>query len=130
MENSIGNGYIFLRLAEIYLIHAEAEARQGPTHYAAARTSLKVITDRAGYPENLVNGIPDNELLEAIRQHKWLELIAENGEEWFDLVRYTQAGDLGWGTIQKKLKKEWQLIAPIPKSAMTGNNKLEQNPQY
>ena len=62
--SGIGNGYIFMRLAEVYLIHAEAEARQGASHYAAARASLKMVTDRAGYPETLVDNIPDNELLE------------------------------------------------------------------
>lgn len=129
-QNDLGNGYIFLRLAEIYLIHAEAEARQGQSHYAAARTSLKVITDRAGYPEDVVNNIPDNELLESIRQQKWLELMAESGEEWFDLVRYTQAGDLAWGKVQSTLKKEWQFILPIPEKALSGNKLLVQNPEY
>ena len=123
-----GNGYIFMRLAEIYLIHAEAEARQA--HYPAARASLKVITDRAGYPQDLVDHIPDNELLEAIRQHKWLELNIENGEEWYDLVRYTQSGDLAWGSVKSTLKKEWQLILPIPQKAREGNKKLVQNPEY
>lgn len=129
-EDIIGNGHIFLRLAEVYLIHAEAEARQGASHYAAARKSLKTITDRAGYPENTVENIPDNELLEAIRQHKWMELAIENGEEWFDLVRYTQTGDLPWGSVKGSLEKEWQLIAPIPKKALSGNKLLVQNPEY
>lgn len=129
-EKEIGNGYIFMRLAEVYLIHAEAEARQGQSHYPAARASLKVITDRVGYPQDLVAHIPDNELLEAIRQHKWLELDIENGEEWYDLARYTQSGDLAWGSVKSTLKKEWQLILPIPQKALSGNKKLIQNPEY
>lgn len=129
-KDQIGNGYIFIRLAEIYLIHAEAEARQGQSYYPAARASLKAITDRAGYPQDLVANIPDNELPEAIRQHKWLELNIENGEEWYDLVRYTQSGDLAWGSVKSTLKKEWQLILPIPQKALSGNKKLVQNPEY
>lgn len=129
-DKEIGNGYIFMRLAEVYLIQAEAEARQGQAHYPAARASLKVITDRAGYPEDLTDRIPDNELLEAIRQHKWLELDIENGEEWYDLVRYTQSGDLKYGSVKSTLKKEWQLILPIPQKALSGNKKLIQNPEY
>lgn len=129
-SSDIGNGYIFMRLAEVYLIHAEAEARQGAAHYSAARSSLKVITDRAGYPEELVSNIPDNELLEAIREHKWLELATETGEEWFDEVRYTVSGDLQPGAIQPTLLSNWQLILPIPKNAMTGNRLLVQNPEY
>lgn len=128
--SGIGNGYIFMRLAEVYLIHAEAEARQGASHYAAARASLKVVTDRAGYPETLVDNIPDNELLEAIRQHKWLELVAENGEEWFDLVRYTANGDLEYGAVKSTLARPWQLVLPIPEKALSGNKLLEQNPEY
>lgn len=130
-ETGCGNGYIYMRLAEVYFIHAEAEARQGATHYAAARTSLKTIVDRVGgYPDELVDNIPDGELLEAIRQQKWLELMSENGEEWFDLVRYTQAGDLAWGSVKAKLKKEWQLVLPIPEKALSGNKLLVQNPNY
>ncbi len=129
-RNSVGNGYIFIRLGEVYLIHAEAEARQGSAHYAEARASLKTVTDRAGYPEDLVDNIPDNKLLEAIRQHKWLELVAENGEEWFDLVRYTQSGDLAYGSVKSSLTSEWQLILPIPEKARSGNKLLTQNPQY
>lgn len=130
IATNIGNGYIFMRLAEVYLIQAEAEARQGQEHYGAARSSLKVITDRIGYPADLVDNIPDNELLEAIREHKWLELATENGEEWFDLVRYTAAGDLQPGAVQPSLLSRWQLILPIPKTAMTGNRLLVQNPEY
>jgi len=129
-SDDIGNGYIFMRLAEVFLIQAEAEARQGKDHYSNARKSLKVITDRAGYPEDLVNQIPDNELLEAIREHKWLELATETGEEWFDLVRYTVEGDVAWGSVQPTLLSKWQLILPIPQKAMTGNKLLEQNPEY
>ena len=129
-STEIGNGYIFLRLGEVYLIHAEAEARQGQDHYSTARNSLKVITDRAGYSEDLVNNIPDNELLEAIREQKWLELATETGEEWFDLVRYTAAGDLAWGAVQANLTSKWQCILPIPKKALSGNKLLIQNPEY
>lgn len=128
--SGIGNGYIFMRLAEVYLIHAEAEARQGANHYAAARASLKVITDRAGYPAELVDQIGDEELLEAIRQHKWIELAAETGEEWFDLVRYTANGDLAFGTVKSTLTQAWQFILPIPQKALSGNKLLKQNPEY
>lgn len=124
------NGYIYLRLAELYLIRAEAEFRKGKMYYPVARLLLQKITGRAGYPASLVDGIPDEGLLEAIRQHKWLELMGENGEEWFDLVRYTAAGNLEPGAVQPSLLEEWQFIAPIPQKVLSGNKRLVQNPKY
>lgn len=122
-----GNSYFYLRLGETYLIHAEAAIRDNQD-YAAARVSLKVITDRAGYDENYVNTIPDGDLLETVRQHKWLELVGEVYEEWFDLVRYYKEGDLNITNIKSTITTDKQLIFPIPQTALAGNNQLEQNP--
>ncbi len=121
------NSYFYLRLAEVYLIHAEAAIR-GYDDYAGARASLKEITDRAGYDTDYVNTIPDNQLLEMVRQHKMLELIAEVYEEWFDLVRYHIEGDLKISDVKPTVVSDKQLIFPIPQSALAGNNLLEQNP--
>lgn len=121
------NSYFYLRLGETYLIHAEAAIRDN-RDYEAARTSLKVITDRAGYDEDYVNTIPDMELLEIIRQHKWLELVGEVYEEWFDLVRYYKEGDLDIKDIKSTVTSDTKLILPIPQTALAGNNLLEQNP--
>ena len=125
--NGQSNSYFYLRLAEIYLIHAEATIR-GYNDYDGARASLKEITDRAGYDENYVNTIPDSQLLEMIRQHKMLELIAEVYEEWFDLVRYHIEGDLNIADVKPTVVSNKQLIFPIPQTALAGNNLLEQNP--
>lgn len=123
------NTYIYLRLGEVYLIAAEAEARQaGSSHQVDARRYLKTITDRAGYSESYVNGIPDNELLNTIREHKWMELVSENYEEWFDLVRYYKEGALDITSIQPSIKNDSQLILPIPENAISGNNLLIPNP--
>lgn len=123
------NTYFYLRLGEIYLIAAEAEARQsGSEHMKAARNYLKYITDRAEYSDSYVNTIPDAELLNTIRQHKWMELVSENYEEWFDLVRYHIAGDLDISTVQATIKNDRQLILPIPENALSGNHLLKQNP--
>ena len=124
-----GNTYLYLRLGEIYLIAAEAEARQsGAAHQQAARNYLQAITDRAGYDVNYVNKINDTDLLEKIRQHKWIELVSENYEEWFDLVRYYKEGNLAISDIKPTIKTDSQLILPIPETAISGNTLLEQNP--
>lgn len=121
------NSYFYLRLAEIYLIHAEAAIR-GYDDYAGARASLKKITDRAGYDADYVNTIADGDMLQLIREHKLLELVAEAYEEWFDLVRYHKEGDLNISDIKPTIASDSQLIFPMPQTALAGNNLLEQNP--
>lgn len=120
----------YLRLGEIYYISAEAEARQGSGHYALARTRLQAVLDKhCGKSFYDVSGITDGkELLEAIRRHKWLDLLTEGGEEWFDAVRYHQAGDLDIRTIKPTITTDHQLTLPIPKDAMAANHLLVQNP--
>lgn len=120
------NTQMILRLAEIYLIHAEAAVRNN--HLDAARQSFQTIASRAGYAPNYAETINDSELLNTIFQHKVLELFAENGEDWFDFVRYYKRQNIGLGDIKPIIKSESQLVLPIPQSALAGNNLLEPNP--
>ena len=121
------NPYYFIRLAEAYLIKAEAEARQSKNN--EARNSLKVITDRAGYDADYVNTIADGDLLMQIFRHKYMELSAENYEEWFDMIRYNQLDGTDFvqlGYIRSFAHKN----LPIPYDALAGNGALVQNPSY
>lgn len=121
------NPYYFIRLAEAYLIKAEAEARL--SRYNDARNSLKVITDRAGYDTDYVNTITDNNLLMQIFRHKYMELSAENYEEWFDMIRYNQLDGTDFvqlGYLRSFAHKN----LPIPYDAMAGNGALVQNTSY
>ncbi len=123
-----GNTYFYLRLAEVYYIHAEAAVRNG--HMEPARESLKTVMNFERiyfYPED-IDEVSDTEMLEFVRKNKWLELFAENNEEWFDLVRYHKAGNLNIADIKSSVTSDRQLIFPIPRTAMAGNNLLEQNP--
>ncbi len=120
-----GNTYFFLRLAEVYLIRAEAEARLA--HYDEARVALKVVCDRAGYADDYVETIADEALTQSILHHKWVELCVENNEEWFDLVRYHLLDGFAFSPVYVKTGK---LLLPIPKAALAGNNLLKQNPEY
>lgn len=124
------NSYYFMRLPEVYYIKAEAEARLG--NYDAARGLMRPLCDRAGYPKDYVDRITDNALLGMILKNKLLEINMENGEEWFDLVRYHQKGGLeGWTVAEKaQLPAFNQLLLPIPRQVMGGNNLLVQNPGY
>ncbi|WP_436414197.1 RagB/SusD family nutrient uptake outer membrane protein [Petrimonas sp.] len=120
------NTYFFLRLAEVYLIKAEADARM--QRFDDARAALKTITDRAGYDESYVNSIADNELVSLIFKHKWMELAYENNEEWFDMVRLHKLD--GMQIAPNYVATDRHLCLPIPRTALAGNNLIEQNTSY
>jgi len=125
-----GNPIYFLRLAELYLIYAEAEARRDGGNIALASELMNKIRTRSGLSPKKTTG--KSELLEAIRVEKVLELATENGEEWFDLVRYTVEGNIAdIKTIKPTLTSKDLYILPFPSNALNGNKgKLKQNPGY
>lgn len=124
------DSYYFMRLAEVYYIAAEAEARQG--QYAKARTLLTTVIERAGYTEGDVNAIADSDLLGEILKHKLCDMSNENLEEWFDLCRYNRQGGFeSWTEDEKaELPSFRRNLLPIPKASMGANNLLVQNPEY
>ena len=127
VETGDNNTIYFMRLAEMYLIKAEADARRNQPK--EARAALKFITDRAGYDENYVNTIADKDFLLAIFRHKYMELFAENNEEWYDMVRYSVLDKTDFVSLKYATSMR-NLVLPIPAQAISGNNKLEQNPTY
>ena len=129
-EMFYADSYYFMRLAEVFYIAAEAEARQG--QYAKARTLLTTVIERAGYTEDDVNAIADGDLLGEILKHKLVDISNENFEEWFDLCRYKRKGGFeGWTEDEKaELPTFRRYLLPIPKASMGANNLLEQNPEY
>ena len=124
------DSYYFMRLAEVYYIAAEAEARQG--QYAKARTFLATVIERAGYTEDDVNAIADSDLLGEILKHKLCDMSNENLEEWFDLCRYKRKGGFeSWTEDEKaELPSFRRYLLPIPKASIGANNLLVQNPEY
>lgn len=124
------DSYYFMRLAEVYYIAAEAEARQG--QYAKARTLLATVIERAGYTEDDVNAIADSDLLGEILKHKLCDMGNENLEEWFDLCRYNRQGGFeSWTEDEKaELPSFRRYLLPIPKASIGANNLLVQNPEY
>ncbi|WP_312790087.1 RagB/SusD family nutrient uptake outer membrane protein [Sphingobacterium sp.] len=120
------NTQMILRLGEIYFIHAEAAVRNG--HYDTARKSFQTMASRVNYPTNYASSISNKTLLNAIFQHKALELFAENGEDWFDFVRYYHERNMDLNAIKSTIKSGAQLVLPLPQTALAGNNKLQQNP--
>jgi hypothetical protein len=123
-----GNTIYYLRLAEIYLIHAEALTRAEAGDTGAALLSMNTIRERAGVSPKSFVDIPT--LLQDIRQEKLLELFFENGEPLFDLIRYDILGNVDASLIKPTLTSKNKFILPFPSEVLIGNNELIQNPGY
>ena len=119
VTTSENNTMYHLRLAEIYLVHAEAEARRVGGDLDAAIGSLNSIRNRAGVEPKELSDLPT--LLEDIRQEKLLELFFENNEPWFDVVRFDVLGNLDASLVKVTLTSKSKFILPIPKQAIAGN---------
>jgi hypothetical protein len=137
------NNWIELRLADVYLLYAEALVRQGKQPETAL-VYLNKIRQRArnstGGSASILADYPSftsNEaFLLAIEKERRVELAFEN-HRWFDLVRTERAK-----TVMSQEQKEqngfntasWSdnmLLFPIPLSVIQSNpDKIKQNPGY
>ena len=116
---------IRFRLAEQYLIRAEARAQSG--NGVGAQQDLNVVRNRAGLPDTMAIGA--NDLLAAILRERRVELFTEQGHRWFDLKRFGLANE-----VLGNLKPNWadtDLLLPIPEAELESNpNLLPQNQGY
>lgn len=116
---------VMLRLAEQYLIRAEARAQLG--NIAGAQADINKIRTRAGLPNTTAATL--NDLLETILQERQVELFTEQGHRWFDLKRTGKAAE-----VLAPIKPGWQdtdILFPIPESEILLNpNLLPQNDGY
>jgi starch-binding outer membrane protein, SusD/RagB family len=122
--------YMVLRLAEQYLIRAEAEANGAGGGPMAAIQDLDTIRQRAGLL-GLSPSLSGDSLTSAVQQEWRIEYFAEWGHRWLDLKRWHIAiGTLD--TIPYKVGKidSTQLLYPIPISEMQTDPNLTQNPGY
>lgn len=127
-----------LRMAEVYLIHAEAAARAAGTVTPEALASLNAVRVRAGATTTGGDGfetypatISLSQFLEAVRIEKYIELAMEQGEEWFDLVRYHFVDGFDVTTVKPTATDPDKYILPIDQNSIdAGGNVVEQNPGY
>jgi hypothetical protein len=124
--------HVHLRLAEQYLIRAEARAQQNKlTEADGALADLNVIRTRAGLPE-LPQTLTKEETLLAVENERRHELFVEEVHRWWDLVR-TGRADAVLGDKTKFPDKQWasyKALLPIPNSEMDNNPNLTPNPGY
>ncbi|GAA3990018.1 RagB/SusD family nutrient uptake outer membrane protein [Mucilaginibacter dorajii] len=126
--------YLLLRLAEQYLIRAEARAQQN--NISGAQSDINVIRNRAGLPNN-VTMVDKETAMAAIENERRHELFCEWGHRWFDLKRWdslilpatkTRSDDvLG---ASKTTWKSTSILFPLPQSARDNNPNLTQNEGY
>lgn len=114
----------FLRLAEQYLIRAEARAQQNNLSEAVADVS--VIRNRAGLLD--ATAATQANILLAIEQERRIELFAEYGHRWNDLRRTGRADVVLGG--QKTGWTSNAALYPIPRTEIINNKNLSQNPGY
>jgi len=120
-----------LRLAEQYLIRAEARAQQN--NLSGAVSDLNVIRSRAGLPA-LSSSLSQAQALAAVMQERRVELFAEWGHRWFDLIRTGNINTVM--SIAAPLKGgSWnnngnQALLPVPESEILNDDHLTQNPGY
>ena len=116
---------IVFRLAEQYLLRAEARAQQNK--FSEAASDLDIIRNRAGLSNTTATDL--NTLLTAIKKERQIELFTEWGDRWLNLKRYGMIS-----AILAPIKGDnWQTtdsIFPIPFNEIQINPKLTQNPGY
>lgn len=110
---------ILLRLAEMYLIRAEARARQN--NLSGAVADLNVVRKRAGIAEVALDNA--NAIVDAVMQERRVEL-AHEGHRWFDLRRIGKWNATG---LTEDFRSRW----PIPqREVQTAGTIMVQNPGY
>jgi starch-binding outer membrane protein, SusD/RagB family len=112
-----------IRVSEVYLIRAEARAKQGGKD-AEALADLNVITQRAGL--NAYSALSGQPLVDAIIAQRRLELAFE-GDRWFDVKRRGQGFTKSTGNV---LYDDFRILAPIPVRETQSNPNLLQNLGY
>ena len=108
-----------IRIAELYLIRAEARAQQDKLTEAAA--DLNVVRTRAEVPA--LTPVSKAQVLQAIEDENGVEFAFE-AHRWFDLVRTKRAGEV----LGISNTNFW--LFPIPYSDILSDPDVTQNPGY
>jgi hypothetical protein len=114
-----------LRLAEQYLVRAEARAQLN--HVAGAQADIDQIRTRAGLGNTLAGDKAS--LLLAIEQERKIEFLVEWGHRWFDLKRWNRANAV-LGPIKGADWQTTDVWYPIPQTEIQNNPNLTQNDGY
>ena len=122
---SLNEYYTVFRLAEQYLIRAEAEINQNKITEALA--DINIIRNRAG----LSNTSANSTLLlkQALEKERQVEFFSEWAHRWYDLKRTGRANDV-LSTLKGATWQPTDILWPIPQQEINLNPLLTQNPGY
>ena len=118
------NNYPFFRLAEMYLIKAEAMNELGDP--AGAIAQVNIVRNRQFSPPQPLPVGTQAQVRAAILNERLFELVAE-GKRRQDLIR---AGTFTDARRFKTAQPAYKILFPIPKTQIETNPLLTQNPGY
>jgi starch-binding outer membrane protein, SusD/RagB family len=122
------NNVVVFRLAEMYLIRAEARTElENVTGVNSAQTDINALRTRANAPT--VGSVSKSQMLRLIEEERRYELAFE-GHRWYDLVRTGRAQEVmsAFSVNWRSDFERW----PIPQREIQNNPALvgDQNPGY
>ena len=122
------NNVVVFRLAEMYLIRAEARTQlDNVTGLNSAQTDINTLRTRANAPA--VGSVSKSQMLRLIEEERRYELAFE-GHRWYDLVRTGRAQEVmsAFSVNWRSDYERW----PIPQREIQNNPALvgNQNPGY
>lgn len=135
LRSGYSNEY-WIRLADIILMKAEAEAYKG--NLSESANLVNQIRKRAKLKDVTSSQTSSKEaMIETVLKERRLELALE-GERWFDLCRNGKVEEYLNGIDNRdsgRIKQQKQFDAnsyllPLPQTALDENNNLQQNPGY
>ena len=124
---------LVMRLAEIYLLHAEACACT--SDFNGVKTYVNKVRDRAKLSQIPAPASVD-EAIDVVLHERRLELAFE-GFRFFDLARHDRIYEIHnsmndkdpfWQ--QRKPLTETRILLPVPTEALDANPNMQQNPGY
>ena len=127
---------VILRLAELYLVRAEARIQQN--NFSDAVSDINVVRFRANLKDTAASS---KELAMRVLEHeKKLELFTEWGHRWFDLKRWPGISNPAISRAEEVMRvitplkggtwdKNW-LLLPIPQTDIINNPLIIQNDGY
>jgi hypothetical protein len=122
---------LMIRLAELYLIRAEARARlNNITGINSAATDLDAVRTRANLPGTTATTQTD--MLSAIMKERQVELFTECANRFFDLKRTGTIGTVMSSVAPQKggAWSSFKQLWPIPPNDVILNPNLTPNPGY
>ncbi|PSL30703.1 RagB/SusD family nutrient uptake outer membrane protein [Chitinophaga ginsengisoli] len=133
LDKPVSEYLMVFRLAEQYLIRAEARARKGNiTGNNGAESDLNIIRARAGLPH--LQDLSQNNIYSTILSERRHEFFSEWGHRWFDIKRMGVVDQVMTEAMTEKggVWKSYQQLFPIPQQELQRNPSLtgHQNPGY